>query len=119
MKEFSSEDWPDDGTDWDGVHDEVMKQILGNLEKAEKYQQLGNVNKLCLDAIQWRNHQKTIKEGGRLMDKFCVEDAIQEHEIVERLKKRIEELQKNPPNTIDIHTVEALQEILSKLKVSS
>jgi len=36
MTEFNLDDWPDDGTDWDGVHDAVMKVILSNKEKIEK-----------------------------------------------------------------------------------
>jgi len=61
--DFNLADWPDDGTDWDGVHDEVMKKILEYKEKAEK----------------WDDFEKS--SAGYL----------ESHKIVSRLKKYIEQ----------------------------
>lgn len=36
MIEFNLDDWPDDGTDWDGVSHETMKIILSNKDKLDK-----------------------------------------------------------------------------------
>lgn len=62
---------------WDKFDGE---QILTNQENAEKL--------------------KRIEEsGGKLMDKYCYKTAKSDREIVERLKKRIEEIKKLLENT--------------------
>ena len=46
------DEFPNDGTDWDGIHDDVILKILKNHEDAEKYRRQ---NKEAIDAIIEQN----------------------------------------------------------------
>ena len=52
MKHFNSDDWPDDGTDWDGIHDETMQVILSNQENADKFYEFEKLY------TQWLNYPR-------------------------------------------------------------
>jgi len=70
MTEFNLEDWPDDGTDWDGVHDKVMKVILDNRDKLDKITKFAMNLVYANPHISWQlkqllkdepqNHTKTL-----------------------------------------------------------
>ena len=81
-KEFNHKDWPDDGTDWDGVHDEVMVQILKNLEDAKKL--------------------RNLPSGKKMM--YLIELEV-------RLKKRIEDLKKETDWSNESYYNQFMQEL--------
>jgi len=70
MTEFNHKDWPDDGTDWDGVHDKVMKVILDHKDKLDKITEYAKKLAYSQPAISWQlkqllkeepqNHTKTL-----------------------------------------------------------
>jgi len=58
---FNLDDWPDDGTDWDGVHDKVMKKILEYKEKAEKWTNFENSSAGYLESHKIVSRLKKLK----------------------------------------------------------
>lgn len=50
---FCAEDWPNDGTDWDGVHDDTMEQILQNLEDSQNLQKILDVFEPYAGSYTW------------------------------------------------------------------
>jgi len=55
--EFNLDDWPDDGTDWDGVHDPAMKIILDNKAKLEIIEKYAQKLIYMQPAISWQLKQ--------------------------------------------------------------
>jgi len=54
MPEFNLDDWPDDGTDWDGVHDPTMKVILSNKDKLDKITAFAKTLAYSNSHISWQ-----------------------------------------------------------------
>ena len=82
--------------------DQARNEILKNQEDAEK----------------WRKHSKN-KESGEdyvAIPKKLQEQLFKESEIVERLKKRIEEIEKQPMPELEHLNYKELQKILGEEK---